>query len=361
MIVSLSNALLYISYAILIGYFIISLCFKSLKESVHIPKSWILGSILSIPLLSFVSLYSLSLQMASEFQMDIGEIFSQVLFQFQVGRAWIWTAVLSFVLFFFCINPFLGRNQVLQTFGLILSIGIIFAQGWGSHAGSLSTANFLFQAMHVLTVSIWVGVLFLVAWFSRDSIDWKKFLQQYTPIAIICIIILTAAGILMMQDIVPSYFNSWVLSYGQALLIKHLLFAAILIFALVNGILVRKKLKANQPNSILSWIRAESILVLFVFFTTAFMTEQSPPHELEQVLAFEEASWLYLLFSQGNVDLSQSIIPSVNLLSISLGILAVLWGYSIVRTYLSKGSATKGFIYSLLFVFFAYLAVMFAI
>ena len=38
------------------------------------------------------------------------------------------------------------------------------------------------------------------------------------------------------------YPNSWMLPYGQALLIKHLLIIPLLVYAVINSILMKKKL-----------------------------------------------------------------------------------------------------------------------
>jgi putative copper resistance protein D len=45
-----------------------------------------------------------------------------------------------------------------------------------------------------------------------------------------------------MQMIIPEYINSWILSYGQALLIKHLLIVPVMVFALFNGFYMKSKL-----------------------------------------------------------------------------------------------------------------------
>jgi putative copper export protein len=39
------------------------------------------------------------------------------------------------------------------------------------------------------------------------------------------------------------YMNSWMLPYGQALLIKHLLIIPLIIYAFINSVFIRRELK----------------------------------------------------------------------------------------------------------------------
>ena len=41
------------------------------------------------------------------------------------------------------------------------------------------------------------------------------------------------------------YPNSWMLPYGQALLIKHLLIIPLFVYAMINGLLIKKKIKKD--------------------------------------------------------------------------------------------------------------------
>ena len=41
------------------------------------------------------------------------------------------------------------------------------------------------------------------------------------------------------------YPDSWMIPYGQALLIKHLLIIPLLVYVLINSILMKKKLKKD--------------------------------------------------------------------------------------------------------------------
>ena len=61
------------------------------------------------------------------------------------------------------------------------------------------------------------------------------------------------------------YANAWMLPYGQALLIKHLLIIPLLAYAFINSILIRKKIKNNDSFNPRPWTKAESLIVFLIF------------------------------------------------------------------------------------------------
>ncbi|TXK89880.1 hypothetical protein FVE24_14620 [Parageobacillus sp. SY1] len=71
------------------------------------------------------------------------------------------------------------------------------------------------------------------------------------------------------------YINSWVLPYGQMLLLKHISIIPLLAFALINGILLRRL--SAQPNlNIRAWLKAETIIITVIFFFTSILGTSSP-------------------------------------------------------------------------------------
>ncbi|WP_159462156.1 copper resistance D family protein [Halobacillus sp. Marseille-P3879] len=113
------------------------------------------------------------------------------------------------------------------------------------------------------------------------TLTWYAFIEWFTFFAIGCIVLLSFTGMFMSFSLTESVVSSWTLPYGQALLIKYLLFLILLVFAFINGFLIRQKVKNNPHFSPRPWWKAESAIVLAIFSITGFMTEQEPPHNLE--------------------------------------------------------------------------------
>lgn len=44
------------------------------------------------------------------------------------------------------------------------------------------------------------------------------------------------------------YVSSWMLPYGQALLVKHIIFIPLLVFAGINGLLIRKQINSLKVD-----------------------------------------------------------------------------------------------------------------
>lgn len=95
------------------------------------------------------------------------------------------------------------------------------------------------------------------------------------------------------------YLNTWVLPYGQILLLKHVSIVPVLVFALINGFL-SKKMRSDSSWDPKPWIRIESISLFIVFFFTGILGTLSPAsHDIETTLKSEGAApWLSYLWGQ---------------------------------------------------------------
>jgi putative copper resistance protein D len=295
--------------------------------------------------------------------MPFGIIFPQVLFDFTVGKAWLWTLGLSLCLFVVVILEDFREKRSFAVLALIITVAIIFANSWSSHSASLTDyQGWLGNSLHLLAVSVWIGVLLMVGFFARQSINWSAFLRWFTPTAIISVLVIMASGFFMMREIVPEYYNSWMLSYGQVLLIKHLIFIPLIFFAFASGFLVRHRLQKEADYSPESWYRWEGLLALMIFAVSAFMIEQEPPHEVAITLNFTEPSRLFLAFFDGEFfHPTLQLLLSPNLLSMVLIIGALLSLTFIIITFMKKWSVAFAFIFAILFIASAYLATMLAV
>ena len=215
---------------------------------------------------------------------DIGfaQTLQSVLFTFEVGKAWIFTYILSTLLFIFVIWFDYRKRALYAYIGIIFTFILILALGWASHASSYDRVwGFFNHTAHLTAVSVWVGILFVVSWFSKDHTNWLNFLKWFTPVAFVCFVSTIITGLFLMAVVVEfeDYSNSWMLPYGQALLIKHLLIIPLLVYAMINSLFIKKKLKNDIHFNPRSWARTESIIILLIFSATAALGQQSPPHE----------------------------------------------------------------------------------
>jgi putative copper export protein len=362
MITAISQALLYISFSILVGSLLVSIIPKKKLPGIVVSKSLVLVSILSIPFLSFFPIYELVQQLQVSLEMSFVPLLVQILFTFTVGKAWLWTLGLSLILFFLMFNPKASYVKFFQYVSLFATFCLVLAHGKASHAASLNDwAGFISQSTHFLAVTIWIGLLLVTGWFTKDSRNWISFLRWFTPLAILCVTATILSGFIMMRYVVPEYYNSWMLTYGQALLLKHLFILPILTFAFVNSFLIKRKLQSDNNFNPIKWYKTESVIALFIFATTAFMSQQTPPHEVARTLTHVEPSFLFQALYKGDFDPALSISLSFNTVSLILLSIALLFLLMIIVTYIQKWRVSYTLLFSISFVIFSYLALMNAI
>lgn len=91
----------------------------------------------------------------------------------------------------------------------------------------------------------------------------------------------------MMGEIAPEYVNSWMLTYGQLLLIKNILIFPLLLFGFRHLVTLSGKGVSLSMRERQRSFRAESLFVLAVFIVTAWLTETEPPHNVLRTLQNE--------------------------------------------------------------------------
>ncbi|WP_338448833.1 CopD family protein [Niallia oryzisoli] len=358
---TLTQSLLYLCFAILVGTFILSLVPGNKKPEIHVPKWVLLTAIGGIGLFSFFPVWELILYL----KQNIGLSFSllqSVLLTFEVGKAWLVTYLLATLLFLYVIWVDYRKRPSYALIGLLFALFLILALGWSSHASTYDpVVGFMSHSLHFTAVSIWVGILFMVSWFSINHANWSRFLKWYTPVAILCFLSTIITGLVLMTFVVEfnDYFNSWMLPYGQSLLMKHLLIIPLFIYAMVNGFFVKKKLLHDEHYNPKPWAKLESVVILLIFAATAAMGQQAPPHET--VVTIEGASKLFMMLYQGDFQPSMTVQLELNSVSISLIILAVLFIVLLLMSFVKKTPAFVSFLMSALLFVCLYFSIIFSI
>ncbi|MFF5994428.1 CopD family protein [Lysinibacillus sp. KU-BSD001] len=273
----LSQALLYFCFALLLGAFIVQAIPEDYKPTVHIKRKWLVISAMAIPLLTFMPILQVVLILQPHFGFFTS--LANVLVSYKIGFSWDITVLLSVVLMIY-LKVFNKRLSLgLSIFGALQVLLVIAAVAWASHASSTEPLlGFIFDFIHFAAVSVWVGTVFVISWFSVDTKNWTQFLQWFSPTAMTAFGATALSGIFLTDILVPDYITGWSTDYGQGLLIKHLLLVPLVFYVLINGLLIKLKLSKPGFNPI-RWARLESILLLAIFGVTAIFSQQEPPIE----------------------------------------------------------------------------------
>ncbi|MFP7296556.1 copper resistance D family protein [Neobacillus niacini] len=342
----------YLLFSILAGHVVLQFVPDSKKPSIILPKPILLLCTLGIIFFTFVPVFSLIMF----FRESVGftAAAASVLLRFQIGQGWVFNTLFAIFLW---LTLYLNRSKYLQAFWILL---MIMTVGYSSHVSTQSFVIGIFShTTHFLMVTIWVGVVLQVSWFSKDKEHWSKFLQWFSPLAVVCMINIFATGFVIMFTIEKpaEYVNGWATPYGRMLLFKHISIVPIIMFAFINGILARKAATVSYDPR--KWLKAESVILLLVFFFTAVMGTLSPPYEMVNAAkAATTPTWIDWLLAK-NLIVPIEIVFAPTFLSIILVSAALLFLLLIFVSYKSM-SPVFATVFGGCFILTFYLGLMFS-
>lgn len=283
----ISQAFLYICLAILTGTFVLYSVPAQKRPEIVVPKKWLLSSAVAIPILSFVAVIEVIINLGAR----IGYLDATllVLSSTTVGLAWVMTLAFSIMLIILVARGMFAR------FGLLIMVILMMTLAWGSHATSMNfTTGIISDFLHTIAMSVWVGTLFVVSFFAKNTANWLAFLKWFSIVAAASLFTIIISGLILMGVLVPSYVTSWLTNYGQGLFLKHMFIVPIVLLAFANMIIARFMLKRDMPFNPLPWVRIESSFLMIILIITAFFTQQQPPvHELTQSMVSPVFQWLH--------------------------------------------------------------------
>jgi putative copper export protein len=366
-----TEILLYIDFSILMGGLLLSLVPETKRPPVHISKRILLVSVLLIPILSFIPLLEVVVLLSRD--MGFGTTMSTILFTFEVGKAWLFTTVVSIFLFIRLSLININKNKAAIGTAIFLTVFLTFSAGYASHASSITDwIGFLSHSVHLLTVTVWAGVVLFIGWFSYNHKNWSSFFKWFSPLAVTSVVILIIAGYVTMKIDINSYENlnatlfqeykdSLVINYGQALLIKHLFIIPLLVFAFINAILIRRKLQSNSQYNPIKWVKAESIFMILVMIATAFIGQDYPPHQVTQLVKTGGFSSLFELLNDQVINLPIHVVFDYSVTSYILFVFAVISAGCIILLSVKRESPALSFLFAIIFVICSYIGIVIGI
>lgn len=363
LLTTISEALLYTCFALLLGSYIFSLIPSDLKPEIVVPRKFKLIAVAGIALFSFVPILSIVNYLLEDYNLPY--VLKTLLLTFEVGKAWLVTFILSVILGLFILLFDHKEKSIYPLIGSFFVFLLIIGVGWTSHAHSVyGLQGLITHTVHFATVVIWVGILFVVSWFSQNKENWLSFLGWFHVTAIFSFAIIVITGLSLMNFAMDwnVYPSSWMIPYGQSLLIKHLLILPLIGYAFINGVLMKRKLRNDSNLDPRVWTKLEFIIILLIFAATGALSQQPPPHHLNSLLSPDA---LILFF--GILGLEQPIQGAftvqfmLGLNGILLLILAGLFFVLSVFSFIRKMPPLFSFIMSVLAVISGYIALMLSI
>ncbi|GAF15267.1 hypothetical protein JCM19046_4409 [Bacillus sp. JCM 19046] len=353
------NGVLYTVLALLAGLIVMELVPTSRGLKQKVPAKIVLGVILLVPVVYSGYVLQLGVTYANFFSIPFFEGMLTALNDHVLGTSFLIIGSITIVMVL--LQLFLKSKFPLFTalIQLVLLLGHIVAVSLSSHSASLTDMQgVLSNAIHVTAMAFWTGPLFVVSVYGKQLVNDKTFHQWFSAVAVFCLLLLGTSGIVMMGEIAPEYVHSWMLTYGQLLLIKNILIAPLLVFGFRHLIHLSGKGKALTVAERQRSFRTESIFVLLVFIVTAWLTETEPPHNVLRTLQFEPMNPIVPFFLSETLIENQLITfaPSIGaiLLLVASGLLllfAVFAAWWFRRTWVTAAASAS-------FVVVFYLALM---
>lgn len=354
----ISQALLYLCFSLLVGSLILSLIPKNYLPPIQVPKYILVLAVIGIMIFSFFPVLQILLYLIPN--QGLSDTLQSVLLTFEAGKAWVFTFIISVILLLY-ITLFDYRIKAFYGYvGIFLSFLLILALGWSSHPSSYEPLwGFIGDTVHFTAVTVWVGTLIVVSWFATNHNNWLNFLKWFTPVAIACFVMTFVSSLLLMNIVVEDYTNSWLIPYGQSLLIKHLFIIPLIVFALINSVFIRGKVKKDNGFDPLPWVKMESVFLLIIFSATALLGQQSPPRNTN--VSNETVSTLFSLFYQGQFQPNMTANLVMNMTSMLLLAVAIVFFLLMVVAFFKKMPAIMSFMMGVLLVFSLYLSLILSI
>jgi len=354
-IVIISQSLLYLCFSVLSGIFLLLLVPREYRPALKIPKRLLIISTITIPISAFVPVLDIILIIAP--RLGLLESVKIVLTTYTVGTAWDFTLLVSIVLILLIAFAKSTEKTIFGYLGSFLTLGLILSIAWSSHAGSIDPQiGIISDFIHLVAVSFWAGILLIIGWFSTNQDNWLKFLSWFSWVAISCLSAAALSGFFMMDLIVDEYINSWMISYGQGLLLKHLFMLPLLFYALVNGVIIKYKISKSPMFNPIPWVRLESFILFTLFAITAFYSQQPPPHG--NYLTSDAISPLFRLFNDDIIEVGNTIGFVVNSNTVIYFFLSILLFGLMLLSFFKKASILVSFLFSCLFVTSIYTMLM---
>ncbi|MFC4776517.1 copper resistance D family protein [Paenibacillus sp. GCM10023252] len=356
-----SEALLYVCFALLMGNFVLRLVPEASRIAYHVPNGLLIACAVAIPILSFVPLHQSALLFAKDFDVPYLSMLQDMLRDIDAGKAWLWTLIASSSLAVLLGLKSFREDKHMPKVALFILLLLIVWLGYASHAASLySWKGILAHSAHFLAVTVWVGVMLVASWFSTSDDNWLAFVRLFSPIAIVCLLIAILAGLTLMSFTTPQYLNAMMLPYGQLLLIKHLLLLPLLLFAYTNGFGYKRRMAQNVSFRPQPWLRAESVTALLLFIVSGILGQQTPPHDVKETLQSSSPSPLFTGLYKGSYSPDLQLTLSLSVDSILLAAAAVVLAAGFARM-AKDGRLWMSALMACLLAICSYYAFMFAI
>ncbi len=160
---------------------------------------------------------------------------------------------------------------------LIGSIAVLSSLTFAGHAllGKLLTQSLLI--LHLLGITFWLGALLPFRWIclQKDTPNLSALAHQFGLVALVYVGLIIITGLAYAYTLLGELSLIFSTSYGNVLLIKILLVAAVLFLAALNKLKIAPSLETNTSQGLRQFktsLRFEIFLTFIILFVSSLLT-----------------------------------------------------------------------------------------
>lgn len=214
-----------------------------------------------------------------------------------LGQAVIWrtgystsigsTAAVAFLALALATGSLLLRGSLparLLSLAALLAVGLALAASGHASAAPPQWLTRLSVFLHGVGITVWAGALVpLLLLFARRSPEAAPALRRFSLAIPYAVLPLAAAGIILAVIQLEHPYDIWTTAYGQVLLVKLVLVAALFALATLNRFWLTGPAERGEPQAtdhLRRSLRAEIALVVAIFAVAALWRFTPPPRAL---------------------------------------------------------------------------------
>ncbi|NOU75122.1 copper resistance protein CopC [Paenibacillus sp. LMG 31458] len=194
---------------------------------------------------------------------EIWKLFSAT----SIGISWALMLVLSFLGF-----VLIGRAKWLD---LLWPLSFLAVKSFSGHAASFTPlwATIGLDFIHLVGAACWVGGLVLLyAKWRQKSDDVSAYMQQFSKMALISILVLTLTGSLSVLLFLPNLRYLLYTSWGILMLVK---IGAVALVVLI-GFIIRLNLRKQNAKQSVLWVKVDLTFMVIIVLLVGLITYMAP-------------------------------------------------------------------------------------